>query len=64
MGFETTTSCIRGKHLPTRPQGLHGRDRTTPRLLLNTLKVFFFAKAFARESKINCRAKYFKGFQY
>ena len=32
VGFESTTSCIRGKRLPTRPQGLHGRDQTTPRL--------------------------------
>ena len=34
MGFGPTTSCIRGKRLTARPQGLHGRDRTTPRLIL------------------------------
>ena len=30
--FEPTTSCIRGKRLTARPQGPHGRERTTPRL--------------------------------
>ena len=28
-GFKPTTSCIRGKRLIARPQGPHGRDRTT-----------------------------------
>ena len=32
MGFEPTTSCIRGKRLTGRPQGPHGKERTTPRL--------------------------------
>ena len=27
------TSCIRGKRLTARPQGPHGRKRTTPRLI-------------------------------
>ena len=33
MGFEPMTSCIRGKRLTARPQGPHGRERTTPRLI-------------------------------
>ena len=28
------TSCISGKRLPARPQGPHGKERTTPRLIL------------------------------
>ena len=40
VGFEPSTSCIRGKRLTARPQGPHGREQTTPRLILNTLKVF------------------------
>ena len=32
-GIRTTTSCIRGKRLTARPQGTHGRERTTPRLI-------------------------------
>ena len=42
VGFELTTSCIRGKRLIARPRGPHGRGRTTPRLIWNTLKVFFY----------------------
>ena len=34
VGFKSTTSCIRGKLLSARPQGPHGRKRTTPRLIL------------------------------
>ena len=34
MGFEHTTSCIRGKRLTARLRKLHGIDRTTPRLIL------------------------------
>ena len=33
------TSCIRGKRRFAGPQGFHGRDRTTPRLYCNTLRV-------------------------
>ena len=42
VGFEPTTSCIRGKRLTARPRGPHGRERTTLRLIWNTLKVFFY----------------------
>ena len=35
VGFEPTTSCIRGKRLTARPRGPHGRERTTPRLILS-----------------------------
>ena len=34
MGFELTTSCIRGKRLTARSRGPHGREGTTPRLIL------------------------------
>ena len=33
VGFEFTTSSIRGKRLTARPRGPHGRERTTPRLI-------------------------------
>ena len=36
--LEPRTSCICAKRLPARPQGLHGRDRTTPRLILEYLE--------------------------
>ena len=35
VGFEPTTSCIRGKRLTARPQVSHGRERTTPTLAAN-----------------------------
>ena len=38
VGFKPTTSCIRGKRLTARPQGLHGRERTTPRLILKYIE--------------------------
>ena len=36
MGFEPTTSRIRGKRLTARPRGPHGKDRTTPRANIKT----------------------------
>ena len=33
VGFEPTTSCIRGKRLTAKPREPHGRERTTPRLI-------------------------------
>ena len=44
MKFEPTTSCIRGKRLPARPQKLHGRGRTPPRLILKSLDSIFLYK--------------------
>ena len=38
MGFEPTTSCIRGKRLTTRPRGPQGRERTTPMLILKHIE--------------------------
>ena len=41
MGFEPTTSCIRGKRLTARSRGPHGREQTTPRLILKHLESIF-----------------------
>ena len=41
MGFEPTTSCIRGKRLTTRPRGPHGRERTTHEANIETTKYVF-----------------------
>ena len=40
-GDRTHDSCIRGKRLPARPQGPHGRERTTLRLTLKYLEIIF-----------------------
>ena len=46
MGFEPTTSCIRGKHLPAKSQGSHGRERTIPRIIIyKTPWKYFSTKA-------------------
>ena len=36
VGFEPTTSCIRGKHTAW-PRGPHGREQTTPRLIFTSI---------------------------
>ena len=41
VGFEPTTSCIRGKRLTARPQGPHGRERKTPKLIWKYLESIF-----------------------
>ena len=33
MRFKPMTSCVHGKRLTARPQGLHSKDQTTPRLI-------------------------------
>ena len=38
VGFEPTTSCIRGKRVTARPGGPHAREQTTPRLILKHLE--------------------------
>ena len=44
MGFEPTTSCIRGKRLTARPQGPHGREQTGGAFVeKNTFKELIFA---------------------
>ena len=43
VGFEPTTSCIRGKRLTARPRGPHGRERT-PRLILKHLESIVTSK--------------------
>ena len=40
-GIRTHDSCIRGKRLTARQQGPHGRERTTPRLILKYLEIIF-----------------------
>ena len=44
VGFEPTTSCIRGKRLNARPRGPHGRERTTPRLIWKYLESIFIQR--------------------
>ena len=51
VGFEPTTSCIRGKRLTARPRGTnehhegdHARERTTPRLISKYLESIFLQK--------------------
>ena len=44
MGFEPTTSCIRGKRLTARPRGPHNRERTTLRIILKHLESIFLHK--------------------
>ena len=40
-GDRTHGSCIRVKRLSARPQGPHGREQTTPRLILKYLEIIF-----------------------
>ena len=40
-GDRTHDSCIRGKRLSARPQWPHGKERTTPRLILKYLAIIF-----------------------
>ena len=40
-GIRIHDSCIRGKRLTARPRGPHGRERTTPRLILKHLESIF-----------------------
>ena len=40
-GDRTHDSCIRGKRLSARPQGPHGRERTTPRQILKYVEIIF-----------------------
>ena len=35
VGFEPTTSCIRGKRLTARPRDTHGREQTVKTLAAN-----------------------------
>ena len=44
MGFEPTTSCIRGKGLPARQQGPHAKEQTTPRLILKYFENIFLQR--------------------
>ena len=52
-GDRTHNSCIRGKRLSARPQGPHGRERKTPRLILKYLKLFFFTKESTKFNNMN-----------
>ena len=72
VGFEPTTSCIRGKRLTARPRGPHGRERTTPRLIWNTWifykgtgqKTFGIEKRFQKTSGIDSISQWrLKSFQ-
>ena len=44
-GFRTQDCFVRDKRLTARPQGLHDRDRTTPRLMINYFESIFLYKA-------------------
>ena len=48
VGFEPTT-CICGKRLSARPQEPHGRERTTPRLVLKYLESIFLCKGICQK---------------